>query len=327
MNETQKAPGKHDRKGLSLMELYNKFPNDRQTGQWFVAARWPAGIECPHCGSAKVLTGARHPSQPCRCRDQGCQKRFGVKTRTVMESSNLGYRVWALAVYRLTTSLKNVSSMKLHRDLGITQKSAWLSAHKIRKAYEQVEPMFGGVVEVDECHVGGPEKNKHADKRLRAGRGAVGKATVVGVKERGGNQVHAQFIGDTKRGSLHRFITKHVQAGSIVCTDDLKSYRGMEGYDHRVVKHSVGEYVAGDAHINGVESFGAVIKRACKGVFHRLSHKHLQRYVLEFVGKHNIRDRDTVDQMRWLVEGMVGKRLRYADLIGGAGSCQLAIQG
>ena len=124
----------------------------------------------------------------------------------------------------------------------------------------------------------------------------------------------AKVIDDTRRKTLHGFIEDNVDAGSTVCTDDLPSYEKMSGYDHQRVKHSVGEYVDENIHINGMESFWSVLKRARKGTFHKISHKHLQRYATEFAGRHNIRSCDTVRQMESIVQGMVGKKLTYRDL-------------
>lgn len=143
------APGKHRRQGLSPVELAKRFPDDGAAEAWIVGIRWPNGICCPHCGSNNVLTGARHKTMPYRCRERSCRKRFSARTGTVMEASNLGYRVWVLATYLLTTGLKDVSGMKLHRDLGVTQKSAWFLAHRIRETWERDTGMFGGPVEVD----------------------------------------------------------------------------------------------------------------------------------------------------------------------------------
>ena len=144
----QRAPGKHYRKGISLMKLFEMFPDDETAEQWFVEARWPDGIFCPYCDSKNVNARATHKTMPYRCNE--CKKRFSVKTDSVMYASNIGYQKWAIAIYLVTTSLKGVSSMKLHRDLGITQKAAWHMLHRIRKAYmETNDEPFDGEVEVD----------------------------------------------------------------------------------------------------------------------------------------------------------------------------------
>ena len=181
---THKAPGKFHRKGLTLVELSSMFPDDATAECWFAEQRWPEGLHCPYCGSTNVQSGAKHKTMPYRCREKECAKRFSVRTKTPMESSKLGFQVWAIALYQVTTNLKGVSSMKLHRDLGITQRSAWFLAHRLREAWKDNGTQFSGPVEVDETFIGGKEKNKHANKKLRAGRGAVGKAIVVGAKDR-----------------------------------------------------------------------------------------------------------------------------------------------
>ena len=160
----------------------------------------------------------------------------------------------------------------------------------------------------------GWEKNKHARNRLRAGRGAVGKTAVAGIKDRDTKRVSARVVASTDRATLQGFLAEHAAPGATVYTDEASAYKGMP-YAHEAVRHSVGEYVRDQAHTNGLESFWSLMRRGFTGSYHKMSPKHLQRYVDEFSGRHNNRQADTVDQMADIVTGMIGKRLRYADLI------------
>ena len=306
------APGKHFRKGLSLRDLTKRFPDDVTAEQWFINQRWPEGVLCPYCGSDNVQTGTKHKSMPFRCRAKECAKRFSVKTGTIMQSSKVGYQTWIFAMYLLTTNLKGISSMKLHRELGITQKSAWHLAHRLRDSFVSGNKKMAGPVEADETYVGGLEKNKHGSKKLKAGRGPVGKAAVVGIKDRETNTVKAAVVERTDAPTLQGFVNTHRVEGAKVYTDEHRGYVGLG--NHESVRHSVSQYVNGMAHTNGIESFWAMFKRGYVGTFHQVSVKHLDRYVNEFAGRHNARPLDTIEQMEALTHGMVGKRLAYRDL-------------
>lgn len=289
------------------------FPDDESAEKWFVQQRWPSGVCCPHCGSVRCSVIKNQKPMPYRCKD--CRKHFSVKTGTAMQASNLGYQKWAVAIYLVATNLKGVSSMKLHRDLKIRQPSAWHLAQRIREGFIDGRFIMGGPVEIDETYIGGKERNKHESKKLRAGRGAVGKTAVVGVKDRASNFVAAQAVSRTDGKTMRGFIKYNVGRDAPIYTDEAQVYSGLK--NHEAVRHSVGEYVRGMAHTNGVESFWALLKRGYYGTFHKLSPKHLNRYVQEFAGRHNIRDLDTVVQMSLIAQGLDQKRLRYEDLVSG----------
>ena len=250
-----------------------------------------------------------------RCRDCPNRAMFTLRMGTVMEGTKIKYRVWAIGIYLFTTNIKGISSMRLHRELGIGQKAVWFMLQRLRKATESSSGAFSGPVEVDETYIGGKRKNmSNAKRKTLEGRGPVGKAAVVGMKDRQSNEVRAEAVQRTDAATLQGFVVEHADAFATVYTDDASAYQSLT-FNHESVKHSIGEYVKEQAHTNGVESFWSLLKRGYHGTYHKMSPKHLDRYVSEFARRHNIRDKDTIDQMSAMVVGMATKRLKYADLI------------
>ena len=312
---TREGPGKSDREGISPVKLMKMFPTGAAAREWFEARIWPHGPHCPHCGSANVQSGIKHRSMTHRCRDCDGRPMFSLKTGNIMEGSKLGYQTWAIAIHLVTTSLKGVSSMKLHRDLETTRKSAWHLAHRLRKAFEAEGGLFAGPVEADGTYVGGKRKNMpKAKRKTLEGRGAVGKAAGAGAKERATNRVNADALPATDGATLQGFVRARTEAGATVHTDDAAACRGMAGFEREAVKHAAGAYARGMAHTDGMESFRAMLKRGCHGACHHMSPKHPGRYVDEFSGRHNVREDATEDQMAHVAERMVSRRLRYRGL-------------
>ena len=309
------SPGKSYRKGLTLLQVAEKFGNEEESKNWIKQQRWPDGVRCPHCKTDNVQENITHATMEYRCRECEGKPKFSLRTGTIMEGTKLKYRVWAIGIYLFTTNIKGVSSMKLHRELGITQKSAWFLLHRLRAVFEAQQNPFEGTVEVDETYIGGKRRNMPNSKRKElTGRGAVGKVAVVGMKNRETNQIVAQVVQTTDKETLQGFVEGNTTEETTVYTDEAKAYEGMSR-THKSVKHSVSQYVNGQAHTNGIESFWALMKKGYNGTYHKFSPKHTHRYITEFAGRFNHRPTDTLDQMAEIVKGMSDKRIRYRNLI------------
>ena len=208
--------------------------------------------------------------------------------------------------------------MRLHRELKISQKAAWHLAHRLRKAMEQGGFSFDGPVEVDETYIGGKRKNMHWEQRAKLeGRGPVGKIALAGIKDRKTNRIAVKMVHSTDRKTLHRFIEENVKVGAMVYTDEAKAYLGLTKHQHKSVKHSMGQFVEGLAHTNGIESHWSMFKRGYHGTYHKMSMKHLPRYISEFSRRHNDRVLDTMAQMERVAANMGTRRLPRKQLIGG----------
>ena len=246
---------KKKREKISFYKFLEIFPNEESAEKFFENERWgETGRYCPHCGSTRTVEVKNRKPMPYRCKD--CRKHFSIKSGSIMRNSKIPLHKWLMAIYLFSTSLKGVSSCKLASDLGIKQHHAWTLAHKIREAMEQNTGIFDSPVEADETYMGGLEGNKHESKKRHDGRGTKGKVAILGIKERESKKVQVKVAPDTTGETLSEFIGTHVVEGNIVYTDDHKGYNPIAvEYDHKTVKHSLGEYVDGQIHTNGMESF------------------------------------------------------------------------
>jgi len=305
----------------TLQEAIVYFADPVNCRGYLVARRWPNGVTCPKCGSADILFMEKYNRWFCRGKHDAPQ--FTLKTGTIMEDSPIGLDKWMTAMWQIVNCKNGISSYEVHRAIGVTQKTAWFMDHRIRFMLNMGPgEKASGHVEADETFVGGKARNMHKGVRARkiTGTGGKDKTMVLGILERGG-KVRTKVIDSRKKKALQSEVRQHVEAGSALYTDALKSYEGLDEFQHQVVDHAV-EYVRGQVHTNGLENFWSLVKRQINGTYISVEPFHLFRYLDEQAWRYNNRKNDDGEPLKdyerfdIAVRQMVGKRLTWDVLTG-----------
>ncbi len=309
------ASGEPYRKHLTLPKIAAMFDTEDKARTRIESARWPDGPFCPHCGSFNVQRGIKHKSRTHRCRDCPNRPMFTVRVGTVMQGTHLKHLEWVIAVYLYTTSLKGISGMKLHREFGMTRKSAWFLPHRLLEAAKDRGEPFSGPIEADGTRLDGLRATMSDAKREElagTGRRAVGKTTVVGTKDRETDMVDAKVVEATKAETLKGRLPEMANGDALVYRDDAAAHEGM-GLRHGSVCHGAGEYARERARANGTV-VPVTAKAGDIGIYHRMSPKRLKRHVDGSMHRRDIRKRDTIDRMERVGQGMDGRRVMYRRL-------------
>ncbi len=299
------------------------FQNDKDARAFVEGIRWPDGTVCPHCGSLAHAYATKRDGVY-RCAEKECRKDFSVTTGTVMESSHVGLHKWLMGFYLMSASKKGMSAHQLHRSLGVTYKTAWFMAHRIREAMRAggLTPMGGEgkIVEADETYFGKPEvlrteRTRGGAFNKRGHRGPANKRAIVALVERGGS-VRTFHVAVADKMTVTKIVTDNVSRESRLHTDESRLYFGADALfaTHETVKHSAKEYVRGDVHTNSAEGYFSIFKRGMKGIYQHCAEKHLHRYLAEYDFRYNTRTAlgfNDGERAALAVKSAEGKRLTY----------------
>jgi transposase-like protein len=303
----------------SLQEAILYFSDAENCLNYLVARRpeWKNGVVCPRCGSTTV--GFLKNQLRWQCSVRHPRRQFSIKVDTIFEDSPIGLDKWLPAMWLINNCKNGISSCEIARALDVTQKTAWFMLHRIRLTQQGKNGgKLGGPgqeVEADETMIGGKARNMHQGKRNKARQlDNFGKAIVSAVLERHG-KVRATVVPNRRKKAIQAHVREHVEAGSTVYSDELKSYEGLDEYTHAVINHAE-TYVNGQIHTNGMENFWSLLKRGLKGTYVSVEPFHLFRYVDEQAFRYNNRKMDDCERFAMSVEGITGKRVTYAELTG-----------
>lgn len=275
----------------TLLDLLIYFKDEQVCRDYLEYIRWQGNLICPYSDCKHDYINKYSDGKRYKC--SKCNRQYSVRVGSIFEDSKVPLKKWFAAIYLITSHKKGISSLQLHRDIGVTQKTAWYMLHRVRHSLGiDKSEKLSGIIEADETFIGGKEANKHESKKTpdTQGRSVKTKTAVAGMVQRGGN-VKVQVVPDTSGKHLSKFVLRNAEKKSILNTDEWYGYKGLHRlYEHQIVKHNEKQYVNGSTHTNTMEGFWSLLKRGCTGIYHSMSAKHLQKYLDEFAFRYNTRD-------------------------------------